>query len=245
MRIFFLLAAAVTAQAALFAQDASAKNIHLFTALCDNEAQGIVPVPEKIGNGDDPDSNLYWGCSEGVKGIFKNAEQWTLIEEPAPPKPCVLRRMIFKHKKFNAILTADAYKGTEIGQCLEDFELAASSGDCHLAAYIGHNGLMDFDLPESAPQSSKPPAECIVLCCKSAQYFQSRIERFGAKPRLLTTQFMYPGAFLLRDALDTWLNNGDNAALREAAAKAYANNQKISLKAARGVFATIGTKEKS
>jgi hypothetical protein len=44
---------------------AAPKQIRVFVALCDNKTQGIVPVGEKIGNGDDPDSNLYWGCSDG------------------------------------------------------------------------------------------------------------------------------------------------------------------------------------
>lgn len=30
------------------------RTIHVFVALCDNEHQGIVPVPEIFGNGDDP-----------------------------------------------------------------------------------------------------------------------------------------------------------------------------------------------
>ena len=38
------------------------RTIHVFVALCDNEHQGIVPVPEKIGNGKDPANNLYWGA---------------------------------------------------------------------------------------------------------------------------------------------------------------------------------------
>ncbi|HST23582.1 MAG TPA: hypothetical protein VLR90_20895, partial [Blastocatellia bacterium] len=38
----------------------SRRVIHVLVALCDNEHQGIVPVPAKIGNGDDPQNNLYW-----------------------------------------------------------------------------------------------------------------------------------------------------------------------------------------
>ncbi|WP_316785612.1 hypothetical protein [Pedobacter frigiditerrae] len=41
--------------------DTSTKTIHVFVALCDNKYQGIVPVPKAIGNGQDPDNNLYWG----------------------------------------------------------------------------------------------------------------------------------------------------------------------------------------
>ncbi|MBS1655648.1 MAG: hypothetical protein JSU05_12430, partial [Bacteroidetes bacterium] len=43
--------------------DTTIKTIHVFVALCDNKYQGIVPVPAKIGNGQDPANNLYWGCS--------------------------------------------------------------------------------------------------------------------------------------------------------------------------------------
>jgi hypothetical protein len=37
------------------------KQVRVYVALCDNESQGIVPVPAKIGNCNDPDQNLYWG----------------------------------------------------------------------------------------------------------------------------------------------------------------------------------------
>ncbi|WP_298952106.1 hypothetical protein [uncultured Nonlabens sp.] len=35
------------------------KTIHIFVALCDNVNQGIAPVPEKIGNGQDAFNNSY------------------------------------------------------------------------------------------------------------------------------------------------------------------------------------------
>ncbi|MGC6431949.1 MAG: hypothetical protein ACON5F_12965 [Jejuia sp.] len=38
------------------------KTIHVYVALCDNINQGIVPVPAKLGNGQDPKNNLYWGA---------------------------------------------------------------------------------------------------------------------------------------------------------------------------------------
>jgi hypothetical protein len=44
--------------------EADQKQIRVFIALCDNKTQGIVPVGEKIGNGNDPEANLYWGCSD-------------------------------------------------------------------------------------------------------------------------------------------------------------------------------------
>jgi hypothetical protein len=77
-----------------------------------------------------------------------------------------------------------------------------------------------------------------VLCCKSAQYFGPHLDAVGAKPLLLTTQFMYPGGFILRATLDGWLLGEKPDQLRDRAAQAYAANQKISPKAARGIFST-------
>jgi hypothetical protein len=50
---------------------------------------------------------------------------------------------------------------------------------------------------------------------------------------------MYPGSFLLRDSLDVWLRDGPRSDIRMAAARAYAANQKISVKAAEGVFTKL------
>ncbi len=54
--------------------------VHVFVALADNEHQGIVPVPARLGNGDDPDHNLYWGSAYGVKTFFARSVEWSLIE---------------------------------------------------------------------------------------------------------------------------------------------------------------------
>ena len=47
------------------------RTVHVFVALCDNLNQGIVPVPEFMGNGKDTRQNLYWGLAGGVKHILK------------------------------------------------------------------------------------------------------------------------------------------------------------------------------
>jgi hypothetical protein len=39
--------------------------IHVFVALADNKNQGIVPVAAILGNGEDPQHNLYWGSAYG------------------------------------------------------------------------------------------------------------------------------------------------------------------------------------
>src|SRR6185295_3392571 len=100
--------------------DTAAKTIHIYVALCDNKYQGIVPVPAKIGNGQDPDNNLYWGCGAGIRTCFKNSKEWKFIKKYKLDnnRP---ERLIFKHASKNYYLVADAYDGQFIKQCTHDF----------------------------------------------------------------------------------------------------------------------------
>lgn len=217
------------------------RTIGVFVALADNESQGLVPVPKAIGKGDDPEHNLYWGASEGLKGVFDRSPEWKLQQKnDTPVNAQVLRERVYRHEKGKATLTAKAYHGAFIEQCIRDFETAIQTRSYDFVVYIGHNGLMDFQLP--LPQSKKPaakPADCAVLCCKSQKYFQERIEAAGGRPVLLTTQFMYPGSFLLRAAANSWLDGGSADLIRQCAGNAYAQNQKLSKKAGLGVFAKL------
>ena len=56
----------------------SPRVVHVFVALADNQHQGIVPVPPALGNGSDPQHNLYWGAAYGVKTFFKASDEWQL-----------------------------------------------------------------------------------------------------------------------------------------------------------------------
>ena len=49
---------------------------HVLVALCDNENQGIVPVPKTLGNGLDLRNNLYWGALYGIRTEFKKSANW-------------------------------------------------------------------------------------------------------------------------------------------------------------------------
>lgn len=223
---------------------AEPKTVRVFVALCDNESQGIVPVGEKIGDGDVPAENLYWGCGEGVKTWFKQSANWKVsVPEEKPVEP-VLERFVAKHKTHAVSLVAEAYRGSAIQQCLLDFEAAVSGGKTDLVFFVGHNGLMDFALPMPAARSGKGTAAA-VICCKSRAYFQERLSAMGATPVLLTEQFMYPGAFLVHDAIEAWAAGGGAKEIRAAAGKAYAKNQKISVKAATGVFSDLAVSTES
>src|SRR5215831_11442678 len=95
----------------LAAQSPSPRTVHVFVALADNVNQGIVPVPTKLGKGDDPEHNLYWGAAGGVKTFFARSPDWRLVSERQKPKPEILERCVFKHRTSNVYLVADAYQG--------------------------------------------------------------------------------------------------------------------------------------
>jgi hypothetical protein len=205
---------------------AETKRIHVFVALADNEHQGISKVPPKIGNGDDAANNLYWGTTDGFKSVFGRSKAWKLekTEENPTSQDCVL--------------VAEAWGGKNIHPCLEAFFANLRDRQSDLSAFIGHNGLMDGPLTVS-PLDTATSTDAIVLCCMSAGWFKQYLEALKARPVLTTEQFMYPGSFLLRDALDVWLRGGPRSDIRMAAARAYAANQKISVKAAEGVFTKL------
>lgn len=232
--LFSIMLAAVSALA-------EPAQIRVFVALADNKAQGILPVPAKIGDGDDAAHNLYWGCDEALPPVFRASADWKFAGRQPGVKPAVIERLTFTHRSGQWTLIADAYRGTAIAECLVDF-FGALAGDeprehLPLVAYIGHDGLMDAPLPAAAIAKRGPGREAIVLCCKSDGFFRAHLESVGARPLLTTTQLMYPGGFILRDALAGWTRRETPAQIRDRAAAAYARNQKISLAAARGVFA--------
>ena len=239
MRTFLLLALLLALLMEPFA--ASAKSIEVFVALCDNESQGIAPVPKKIGNGDDPANNLYWGCSDGMKSYFKNSRKWTLVKAEKPAEGHILERLTFTHKASKTTLVAHAYRGRNMKECLEDFLTATrDAGKGDLVAFIGHNGLMDTQIKMPRPAAEDDEASSsIVLCCISEGYFIRALSSSNSRPLVLTSQLMYPGSFILHDSIEIWLKNGSRTAHREAASKAYAKNQKISTKAARTIFAKL------
>ncbi|MFM7180363.1 MAG: hypothetical protein ACKO2G_02705 [Verrucomicrobiales bacterium] len=214
---------------------AEPKQARVFIALCDNKTQGIVPVGEKIGNRDDPDANLYWGCSDGFGTYFRRSKSWKTTALEKDVSPDILRRMKLTHIGGQMELTAEAYRGSKIKDCLRDFENAAASGKYDLVAFIGHNGLMDFELAPP-PKVEGNQTHVVVLCCLSEKYFGERLRALGCQPILMTRQLMYPGSFLLHAAIDKHLAGADADAIRTAATAAYAANQKISTRAALGVF---------
>jgi len=235
---------------------AQSNMIHVFVALCDNVNQGIVPVPKMLGVGDDPKNNLYWGAAYGIKTYFsKKAPEWNFIGIQTNPKTEILERILFQHKTTGTYLLADAYNGNAIKSCIEDFLNAADrnykselnhnnqvlqfGGSSDLIAFIGHNGLMDFDVKMNyVHQTKQKPVQTIILACYSKHFFQSEIKKANAEPLLWTSHLMAPEAYTLKAAIDGWLNKESNSQIRERAAQAYHAYQKCGINGARNLLLT-------
>jgi hypothetical protein len=241
------------------AQSRLPRTVHVFVALADNEHQGIVPVPARIGNGLDPAHNLYWGAAAGVKTFFSRSGDWSKLQCFEKPKNQVLERCIFKHSASAVYLVADAYRGDEIRQAILDFFEAAAGGSpetivvplpgsaqvtlsarggSKLIAYVGHDGLMDFQLPLVPRQKNQIRRDAIILACVSKVYFSQPLRSSGAYPLLWTTGLMAPEAYTLKAALDGWITGENEQQIHERAAVAYDKYQKCGNKAARRLFAT-------
>ena len=228
--------------------------VHVFVALADNVNQGIVPVSPSLGNGDNPATNLYWGAAFGMKTFFSKSRDWQLVSSSANPRGGVLERCVFKHRKRDLFLVADAYRGKEISQATWDFLQAAagrpgdllkadnvefnSDGSAELLVYVGHNGLMDFKLHSAPQQRDNRQRRTIILACASKQYFSLPLKSTGAAPLLWTTNLMAPEAYVLSAALDGWINKESGEQVRARAAKAYDQYQHCGLKSGAALFAT-------
>ena len=230
------------------------KTIHVYVALCDNLNQGIVPVPKSLGNGQSPKSNLYWGALYGVKTHFKRSADWDLVKTLESPNSKILERVLFKHRTTNTYLLADAYDGAFIKQTTIDF-LKASSGDLKekityndtsldfggsagLMAYIGHDGLMEFNLDVSLKPCDEGKRDAIMLACISKNYFGPYLEKTGAHPLVWTTGLMAPEAYTLKWAIDGWILGESDLEIRERAAAAYHKYQKCGMRGARNLLVT-------
>ena len=235
-------------------EEASPRVVHVLVALCDNEAQGIVPVPPALGNGQNPEANLYWGAKYGVKTFFRKQREWVLLEDVKDPAPGILERLVFRHASTNVFLVADAYDGAKIKETTSDFLLYASGGGKHsitakgasvpvggnaaLVVYIGHNGLMDFSLAEFPQAADAVTRDAAAFACMTDRYFAEPLRQAGAKPLLLTTNFMCPEAYSLHALLASWMRGDTAAKLRESVAQAYSTYQKCGIGGSRRLFVT-------
>jgi hypothetical protein len=233
--------------------------VHVVVALCDNVNQGIVPVPAALGNGQDPRSNLYWGALYGIRTHLTRTAGWTAVTDLRPRDPRILERRVFRAdlrrdgRIVPVYLIADAWDGAYIRDALCEFlHMAAGAssdtvslprdqqvqelplgGRAHLLAYVGHNGLMDFELPPTTVvDEAALPRAAMVLACASRPYFRDRLLAVGVHPLLMTTGLMAPEAYTQDAAVRAWISDRTTTAVVAAAAAAYDRYQHCGARAA-------------
>ena len=229
------------------------KITYTLVALCDNIYQGIVPVPSSIGNGDSPKTNLYWGCGYGVRTYFIKSKDWVLIKK-SKVDSIILERCIFFNKNNNTYHIADAYRGKHIKKCTEDFFMAAAGKlnrniivndslkmntiKAKLINYVGHDGLMDFNLKTYPKGDENNDRKTTILACYSKSYYEKGIKLAKATPYIWTTHLMAPEAYTLHDIINCWMKGKSGKEADEAAAQAYNKYQKCGIRGARNLFTT-------
>lgn len=237
---------------------------HVVVALCDNEHQGIIPVPPELGNGDDARTNLYWGARYGVRTFLSNSKEWRLLSHIEPPREEILERIVLTRRvtrndsTHTVYLVADAWRGRNIRDAISHFlEMSAgrraesvafedygraleveAGGAAHVVAYIGHNGLMEFSLPGPSEAQGAPSRSAVVLACYSWPFFRDHLAAAGAHALLLTTGLMAPEAYTLEAVISALFAGKEPSAVLESAAVAYDHYQHCGLAAARRLFRT-------
>lgn len=234
---------------------ANTKVIHVVVALCDNKYQQIVPVPQAIGNGQDPTNNLYWGAAYGFKTYFGKQKEWLRIQTNKPTKGIILEEIIYKHRHKDVYLIAQAYDGQYISNTVDDFidysagvkeqsftienKNITAGGKADLVVYIGHDYLMEWSWRNFLPnnwrwktlskeqQQKQKSRYTAVFACKSQQYFSPPLSRLGITPLILTTHRMAPEAYSVYAMIDSWLKDESKENIRLSVATAYSKYQKL------------------
>lgn len=231
--------------------------VHVMVALCDNEHQGIVPVNERLGNGLDLKTNLYWGALYGLKHHFSKSANWALLKSDKDVNPNILERLVLQRTYPNGakvFLVADAFRGDRMKECLVSLFDAVSgrkmdtltmgsskiglAGNADLLVFNGHNGLMDYYDIKFLNAADQLKREVAVIGCASKSYFNPHLKYAGGYPLLMTTNLMAPEAYVLEGVLDSWAMGESGAAIRKSAGAAYHAYQKCGLKGATNLFST-------
>lgn len=239
--------------------------IQVSVALADNKHQWIVPVPDAIGDGQDPKNNLYWGARYGLKTYLLKDAGWQKVFSNKSKDDRILehlvlsKKIIRKGQPVQVFLVADAWDGRFITETIQQFLRYSAGHDllllqtdgkikihgggvAHLKVYIGHNALMDYfgvkDKFISTPIMATEilQSDAVVLACNSQRYFESRLENVGAHSLVSTTGLMAPEAYSLDAVITAWVKGNNDVDIRKAAAAAYAKYQKIGNRPAELLF---------
>lgn len=242
--VLCVLCAAGSVRAASDASDASDASVaaplrvQIVVALCDVATQGVVPPANpRLCDATLPRDNLYWGALYGVRAHLPQALglKWHVDPTSAGASEALSATTHISGRPVE--LRARAY--ANIRQAMAVFFHAVGTDDgTDLVVFVGHDGLMDGPVDASwlAHRASRPP-RVAVLACSSASYFGPHLQSLGADAVLMTTNLMAPEAYVVAALVRAVAEDNAPGQVREQTAAAYARMQRISLAAARRLFA--------
>ena len=152
--------------------------------LCDNTI--IRCGNKKLGDGNNPATNLYWATSGGFKRWFRRTG-WRLVSIKTNSSGRILetrvwRKLVYPNaawrrrgvkSRIRVFVVAHAWRGTEIASAmnqyvqdlyhsapqqitLKDGHVISAGGASHVVAYVGHNGWMDVQAFDWPSRNKEP-----------------------------------------------------------------------------------------
>ena len=106
-----------------------------------------------------------------------------------------------------------------------------AGGQAHLVAWIGHNRMMDLELPElrqlllRTDGCTTQPKGMIAVACRTGSYLGRYVSAEQRVPLLLTDSLLFAGTHAFEGAARAFISGGTLADIRAAAAKSYAEGQ--------------------
>ena len=175
-----------------------------------------------------PQTDLYWGMKYGIKTYFIQDHDWE-IQSTTIPDNIIQEQILFYNKSLNLYVDAMAYNTFQIKKTITEFiEYAYQADEEELVIYVGHDGLMDFDI-DIIPQKNR--CDAMVFSCVSQNYFSPYLDMI-----LSTYTFMAPEAYGVMAAIESWVKKESEENIRKNTAVAYAKYQKISVRSAEHTF---------
>ncbi len=226
--------------------------VEVHVPLCDNDI--IRCGNAKLGDGDNPATNLYWATTPGFGYWFRRkGSGWTevSVEKENTGDADVLEKRTYRRtiatpaawrkrgapKRYELVVVIRAWRGSAIDRALAAYaaDISGKGTDAQLVAFVGHNRLMDID--EFAwPAPGSDVKGTIAIACATAPYMKDTVSAATRVPLLMTSGLLFANAAPLEASVLAFARGGGYAAIRRDAATAYAGVQKRPVARVQGTF---------
>ncbi len=226
--------------------------VEVHVPLCDNDL--IRCGNAKLGDGDNPATNLYWATTPGFGYWFRRkGSGWTevSVEKENTGDADVLEKRTYRRtiatpaawrkrgapKRYELVVVIRAWRGSAIDRALAAYaaDISGKGTDAQLVAFVGHNRLMDID--EFAwPAPGSDVKGTIAIACATAPYMKDTVSAATRVPLLMTSGLLFANAAPLEASVLAFARGGGYAAIRRDAATAYAGVQKRPVARVQGTF---------